>query len=104
MATIELLMNEDVKKVLAMVDMREKTEQFRAKNGGGSIEKFAAFIQAERHIGFWSQAKPRLKPRLEWFCRVLDQKDAFHAHFKCVLVLQTKTDSTTSCDFYSFGR
>ena len=77
MATIALRMNEDVKKVLAMDDMREKMEQFGAENGGGSMEKFAAFIQAEQKSGFWSQAKPRLKLTLEWFCRVLGQKDAF---------------------------
>ena len=67
-------MNEDVKKVLDMVDMPEKAEQFGAKNGGGSMEKFAAFIQAEQQIRFWSQAKPRLKPRLH--CWLLQQHQA----------------------------
>ena len=59
MATIALRMNEDVKKVLAMDDMREKMEQFGAENGGGSMEKFAAFIQAEQQkwVLVASQAK-----------------------------------------------
>jgi tripartite-type tricarboxylate transporter receptor subunit TctC len=41
-------MNEDVNKVLAMADVQEKMEQFGAEDGGGSIEKFAAFIKAEQ--------------------------------------------------------
>ena len=47
-ATAALRMNEDVKKVLVMDNMREKMEQFGAENGGGGMEKFAAFIQAEQ--------------------------------------------------------
>ena len=40
-------MNEDVNKVLAMPDVLAKFEQYGAEDGGGSAEKFAAFIQAE---------------------------------------------------------
>ena len=41
-------MNEDVNKVLAMPDVQEKMDQYGAEDGGGSIEKFAAFIKAEQ--------------------------------------------------------
>ncbi|MBC7470357.1 MAG: tripartite tricarboxylate transporter substrate binding protein [Ramlibacter sp.] len=40
-------MNEDVNKVLAMPDVMEKFEQYGAEDGGGSAEKFAAFIRGE---------------------------------------------------------
>jgi tripartite-type tricarboxylate transporter receptor subunit TctC len=40
-------MNEDVNKVLEMPDVKEKFEQYGAEDGGGSIDKFAAFIQTE---------------------------------------------------------
>ena len=40
-------MNEDINKVLAMPDVAAKFEQYGAEDGGGSAEKFAAFIQAE---------------------------------------------------------
>ena len=40
-------MNEDVNKVLAMPDVMEKFEQYGAEDGGGSSEKFAAFIRSE---------------------------------------------------------
>lgn len=46
-------MNEDVNKVLAMPDVQEKMEQYGAEDGGGSIEKFAAFIKAEQQK--WTQ-------------------------------------------------
>jgi len=39
--------NEDVNKVLAMPDVIERFDQYGAEDGGGSPEKFAAFIQAE---------------------------------------------------------
>ena len=40
-------MNEDVNKVLAMPDVMEKFEQYGAEDGGGSSEKFSAFIRSE---------------------------------------------------------
>ena len=39
--------NEDVNKVLLMPDVMDKLEQSGAEDGGGSAEKFAAFIQTE---------------------------------------------------------
>ncbi len=41
-------MNEDINKVLAMPDVQEKMEQYGAEEGGGSTEKFSAFIKAEQ--------------------------------------------------------
>lgn len=41
-------MNDDVNKVLAMPDVQEKMDQYGAEDGGGSTEKFAAFIKAEQ--------------------------------------------------------
>ena len=41
-------MNEDVNRVLAMPDVQEKMDQFGAEDGGGSAEKFAAFIEEEQ--------------------------------------------------------
>ena len=41
-------MNEDVNKVLAMPDVIEKLAQYGAEDGGGSAEKFRAFIQQEQ--------------------------------------------------------
>lgn len=40
-------MNEDVNKVLAMPDVQEKLDSYGAEDGGGSTEKFAAFIASE---------------------------------------------------------
>jgi len=40
-------MNEDVNKVLAMPEVQERFAQYGAEDGGGTPEKFAAFIQAE---------------------------------------------------------
>jgi tripartite-type tricarboxylate transporter receptor subunit TctC len=40
-------MTEDVNKVLAMPDVMERFEQYGAEDGGGSSEKFAAFIRSE---------------------------------------------------------
>lgn len=40
-------MNEDVNKVLAMADVQEKLETYGAEDGGGTREKFAAFIRSE---------------------------------------------------------
>jgi tripartite-type tricarboxylate transporter receptor subunit TctC len=42
-------MNEDINKVLAMPDVQEKMDQYGAQDGGGSIEKFAAFIKSEQN-------------------------------------------------------
>ena len=41
-------MNEDLNKVLAMPDVVEKLAQYGAEDGGGSAEKFRAFIQSEQ--------------------------------------------------------
>lgn len=46
-APIAQKMNEDVNKVLAMADVQEKLETYGAEDGGGSSEKFAAFIRSE---------------------------------------------------------
>ena len=40
-------MNEDINKVLLMPDVAEKFEQYGAEDGGGSTEKFGAFMQSE---------------------------------------------------------
>jgi tripartite-type tricarboxylate transporter receptor subunit TctC len=40
-------MNEDVNKVLLMPDVMAKFDQYGAEDGGGSSEKFAAFIRTE---------------------------------------------------------
>ncbi|MFT3666628.1 Bug family tripartite tricarboxylate transporter substrate binding protein [Piscinibacter sp.] len=40
-------MNEDVNQVLAMPDVQEKLETYGAEDGGGTREKFAAFIRSE---------------------------------------------------------
>jgi len=39
--------NEDVNKVLAMADVVERFGQYGAEDGGGSADKFGAFMQAE---------------------------------------------------------
>jgi tripartite-type tricarboxylate transporter receptor subunit TctC len=39
--------NEDINRALVMPDVVEKLEQSGAEDGGGSAEKFAAFIEAE---------------------------------------------------------
>ena len=41
-------MNDDVNKVLAMPDVKEKMDQYGAEEGGGSTQKFADFIKAEQ--------------------------------------------------------
>jgi tripartite-type tricarboxylate transporter receptor subunit TctC len=41
-------MNEDVNTVLAMPDVVEKLAQYGAEDGGGSADKFRAFIQSEQ--------------------------------------------------------
>ncbi|WP_341890067.1 tripartite tricarboxylate transporter substrate binding protein [Variovorax sp. YR752] len=46
-APIAQKMNEDVNKVLAMPDVQEKLETYGAEDGGGTSEKFAAFIRSE---------------------------------------------------------
>jgi tripartite-type tricarboxylate transporter receptor subunit TctC len=46
-APIAQRMNEDVNKVLAMADVQEKLETYGAEDGGGTSEKFAAFIRSE---------------------------------------------------------
>ncbi len=54
-------MNEDVNKVLAMPDVQEKMEQYGAEDGGGSAEKFAAFIREEQKK--WTQVAIQAKVR-----------------------------------------
>ncbi|MGB4118410.1 MAG: tripartite tricarboxylate transporter substrate binding protein [Polaromonas sp.] len=56
-------MNEDVNKVLAMTDVQEKMEQFGAEDGGGSTEKFAAFIKAEQQK--WAQVASQAKVKVD---------------------------------------
>lgn len=41
-------MNEDINKVLAMPDVKEKLEQYGAEDGGGTAQQFANFIRAEQ--------------------------------------------------------
>jgi tripartite-type tricarboxylate transporter receptor subunit TctC len=43
-------MNEDANKVMAMPDVQEKLDSFGAEDGGGSPEKFAAFIASETKL------------------------------------------------------
>jgi tripartite-type tricarboxylate transporter receptor subunit TctC len=45
--TLVRRMNEDINKVLLMPDVAEKFEQYGAEDGGGSPEKFGAFIKVE---------------------------------------------------------
>lgn len=45
-ATVQRI-NEDLNKVLAMPDVMERFEQYGAEDGGGTPEKFAAFMQTE---------------------------------------------------------
>jgi tripartite-type tricarboxylate transporter receptor subunit TctC len=52
-APIAQKMNEDVNKVLAMPDVQERLDQYGAEDGGGTRDKFAAFI--EREIAMWSK-------------------------------------------------
>ena len=40
-------MNEDVNQVLAMPDVQERLDAYGAEDGGGSAEKFAAFMRSE---------------------------------------------------------
>ncbi len=46
-AAVARRMNEDINKVLQMPDVMEKFEQYGAEDGGGSAEKFTAFMQVE---------------------------------------------------------
>ncbi|MDP3519604.1 MAG: tripartite tricarboxylate transporter substrate binding protein [Hydrogenophaga sp.] len=41
-------MNEDINKVLAMPDVKEKLDLYGAEDGGGSAEQFADFIRTEQ--------------------------------------------------------
>jgi len=41
-------MNEDINKVMQMPDVMEKFELYGAEDGGGSPERFAQFMRAER--------------------------------------------------------
>ncbi len=52
-APVAKKMNEDVNTVLAMPDVQERMETYGAEDGGGSQEKFAAFIRAE--IAKWAK-------------------------------------------------
>ena len=56
-------MNEDINKVLAMADVQEKMDQFGAEDGGGSTEKFAAFIKAEQQK--WAQVAKDAKVKAD---------------------------------------
>jgi tripartite-type tricarboxylate transporter receptor subunit TctC len=40
-------MNEDINKILLMPDVKEKFDQYGAEDGGGSVDKFAKFMQVE---------------------------------------------------------
>jgi tripartite-type tricarboxylate transporter receptor subunit TctC len=46
-------MNEDINKVLAMPDVKEKLDQFGAEDGGGTAQQFADFIRVEQQK--WSK-------------------------------------------------
>ncbi|MBL0919954.1 MAG: tripartite tricarboxylate transporter substrate binding protein [Hydrogenophaga sp.] len=41
-------MNEDINKVLAMPDVKEKLDQYGAEDGGGTAQQFADFIRTEQ--------------------------------------------------------
>ena len=41
-------MNEDINKVLAMPDIKEKLDQYGAEDGGGTAQQFADFIRTEQ--------------------------------------------------------
>ncbi|MDB5965300.1 MAG: tripartite tricarboxylate transporter substrate binding protein [Polaromonas sp.] len=56
-------MNEDVNKVLAMLDVQAKMDQYGAEDGGGSTEKFAAFIKVEQKK--WAQVARQAKVRVD---------------------------------------
>ncbi len=49
-AAIAKRMNEDANKVMAMPDVQEKMDSYGAEDGGGSAEKFAAFIASETKL------------------------------------------------------
>ncbi len=46
-------MNEDINKVLAMPDVKEKLDQYGAEDGGGTAQQFADFIRSEQQK--WSK-------------------------------------------------
>lgn len=52
-APVAKKMNEDVNTVLAMPDVQERMDTYGAEDGGGSQEKFAAFIRTE--IAKWAK-------------------------------------------------
>lgn len=56
-------MNEDINKVLAMPDVQEKMDQYGAEDGGGSVDKFAAFIREEQKK--WTQVAQQAKVRVD---------------------------------------
>jgi tripartite-type tricarboxylate transporter receptor subunit TctC len=45
--------NEDANKVMAMPDVQERLDSYGAEDGGGSSEKFTAFIHTE--IAKWAK-------------------------------------------------
>lgn len=47
-AALAMKMNEDINKVLAMLDVMERLDQYGAEDGGGSAEKFAELMRSER--------------------------------------------------------
>jgi tripartite-type tricarboxylate transporter receptor subunit TctC len=56
-------MNEDINKVLAMSDVKEKLDQYGAEDGGGSAERFAEFIRVEQQK--WARVIKDAKVTLE---------------------------------------
>ena len=56
-------MNDDINKVLAMPDVQEKMDQYGAEDGGGSVDKFAAFIREEQKK--WTQVAQQAKVRVD---------------------------------------
>lgn len=56
-------MNEDINKVLAMPDVKEKLDQYGAEDGGGTAQQFANFIRSEQQK--WSKVIKDAKVTLD---------------------------------------
>lgn len=56
-------MNEDINKVLAMPDVKEKLDQYGAEDGGGTAQQFADFIRSEQQK--WAKVIKDAKVTLE---------------------------------------
>lgn len=56
-------MNEDINKVLAMSDVKEKLDQYGAEDGGGTAQQFADFIRSEQQK--WSKVIKDAKVTVE---------------------------------------